>query len=110
MKKILVLAITILAFLAVGSLVVAQDAHGSGKQMILGVAKNTGGPSCSFNSSSMERETFLIPHEFYPRAQEKARLMNLLRQSLLNDAKGIVDVKLEKEIKKLEKKLEREPL
>ena len=42
------------------------------------------------------------------RARLKARLANLLRESLLDDAKGIVNIAREKEIKKLANKLKKE--
>jgi hypothetical protein len=41
------------------------------------------------------------------RAKVKARLVTLLRDSLYDDAKGIVNIAREKEIKKLANKLRR---
>jgi hypothetical protein len=42
------------------------------------------------------------------RAKVKARLVTLLRDSLYDDTKGIVNIAREKEIKKLANKLRRE--
>jgi hypothetical protein len=42
------------------------------------------------------------------RAKLKARLLTLLRDSLFDDAKGIVNIAREKEIRKLANKLGRE--
>jgi hypothetical protein len=46
-----------------------------------------------------------IPQPFAARAKLKARLYNLLRESIFDDAKGLVDMKREKEIKDLASKL-----
>jgi hypothetical protein len=46
-----------------------------------------------------------VPSRFAPRAKLKARLINLLRESLYDDAKGIVNVQREKEIKNIANKL-----
>jgi hypothetical protein len=46
-----------------------------------------------------------VPVQVADRAKVKARLLNLLRDSLYDDAKGIVNIAREKEIKKLASKL-----
>jgi hypothetical protein len=46
-----------------------------------------------------------IPTRFAERAKLKARLLDLLRESLFDDAKGTVDTKRDKEIKDLASKL-----
>jgi hypothetical protein len=46
-----------------------------------------------------------VPAPAAARARIKARLMNLLRESLFDDAKGIVNIAREKEIRKLASKL-----
>jgi NhaP-type Na+/H+ or K+/H+ antiporter len=46
-----------------------------------------------------------VPAPIVERAKIKARLMNLLRESLFDDAKGIVNIAREKEIRKLASKL-----
>ena len=50
-------------------------------------------------------ETLTIPHALYERAKLKARLSTLLHDSLYDDAKGIVNVEREREIKKLANEL-----
>ena len=50
-------------------------------------------------------QTLRIPAPFAERAKIKARLLNLLRESLSDDAKGIVNIAREKEIRKLANKL-----
>jgi hypothetical protein len=46
-----------------------------------------------------------LPARLAPRAKLKARLINLLRESLYDDAKGIVNIQREKEIKNIANKL-----
>lgn len=46
-----------------------------------------------------------IPSRLAPRAKLKARLITLLRESLYDDAKGIVNIQREKEIKNIANKL-----
>jgi hypothetical protein len=53
-------------------------------------------------------EKFVIPGAFAKRAKLKARLANLLRQSLVDDTEGIVNLSREKEIKDLANKLTKE--
>jgi hypothetical protein len=50
-------------------------------------------------------QTLVVPKAAAGRAKLKARLLNLLRESLYDDAKGIVNIAREKEIKKLASKL-----
>lgn len=50
-------------------------------------------------------EVLRVPQDLVQRAKLKLRLMNLLQESLLDDAKGIVNIAREKEIKKLADKL-----
>jgi hypothetical protein len=50
-------------------------------------------------------KTILIPRPLLERAKLKARLATLLHESLYDDAKGIVNIAREKEIKKLANKL-----
>ena len=52
-----------------------------------------------------QSNTLVIPAQVAERAKLKARLLNLLRESLFDDAKGIVNIAREKEIKKLASKL-----
>jgi hypothetical protein len=49
--------------------------------------------------------TFVVPPRLVERARVKARLLVLLRDSLFDDASGIVNIAREKEIKKLANKL-----
>ena len=50
-------------------------------------------------------EKVLISRSFEKRAKLKIRLLNLLRESLYDDSKGIVNVGREKEIEDLARKL-----
>ena len=52
--------------------------------------------------------TIVVPSAVAHRAKLKARLLNLLRDSLFDDAAGIVNIAREKEIKKLANKLKSE--
>ena len=49
--------------------------------------------------------TIVVPRPLLERAKLKARLAALLRESLYDDAKGIVNMPREKEIRKLASKL-----
>lgn len=49
-----------------------------------------------------------VPPPLVERAKLKARLLTLLRESLFDDASGIVNIAREKEIKRLANRLERE--
>lgn len=57
-----------------------------------------------------EPQKLLIPKPFAERAKLKARLYNILRESLLDDAKGILNIAREKEIKDLANKLKNDKL
>jgi hypothetical protein len=54
---------------------------------------------------SQPTHTIYVPRPVAERAKLKARLLNLLRDSLYDDAKGIVNIARENEIKKLANKL-----
>ena len=56
-----------------------------------------------------QSHTIYVPEVAAERARVKARLLNLLRDSLYDDAKGIVNIAREKEIKKLANKLKNSP-
>jgi len=62
--------------------------------------------TCSSQDKQPERVT--VPRPFAKRAKLKARLLNLLHESLYDDSKGIVNVTREKEIVDLAKKLKDE--
>ncbi len=59
----------------------------------------------SAESCSPVARTIQVPRAALERAIVKARLMNLLRESLNDDAKGVVNIAREKEIRKLASKL-----
>jgi len=68
-------------------------------------------PATTFAGSPLtcsESQKLLIPHPFAERAKLKAKLSNLLRESLYDDAKGIVNIAREKEIRELANKLKKE--
>lgn len=52
-----------------------------------------------------QTSTILVPKPLLERAKLKARLATLLYESLYDDAKGIVNIAREKEIRKLANKL-----
>lgn len=54
---------------------------------------------------SQQSHTIYVPTPVAERAKLKARLLNLLRDSLYDDAKGIVNTARESEIRKLANKL-----
>jgi hypothetical protein len=66
------------------------------------------GSSLTCSSSDKQPERVSVPQPFVKRAKLKARLLNLLHQSLYDDSKGIVNVTREKEITDLAKKLKDE--
>lgn len=59
-------------------------------------------------SQTLPAESIQVPQPLVNRAKLKARLVSLLRDSLFDDAKGIVNIAREKEIRKLANKLGRE--
>jgi hypothetical protein len=52
-----------------------------------------------------QSEKIIVPKPVFERDKLRVRLLNLLRESLYDDAKGIVNIAREKEIKKLASKL-----
>ena len=64
----------------------------------------------AFSGSSLtcsEPGKIVVPLRLADRARLKVRLVNLLRLSLFDDAKGVVNVQREKEIKQLANKLKK---
>jgi hypothetical protein len=59
-------------------------------------------------SQSPQSEKLIVPKSVEKRAKLKARLLNLLRESLYDDSKGIVNLEREKEIATLASKLKQE--
>ena len=59
----------------------------------------------SLTCSQTQSHTFVVPAPLLEKARIKARLLVLLRDSLYDDAKGIVNIARENEIKKLANKL-----
>jgi hypothetical protein len=57
---------------------------------------------------SPQQQVLRVPAPVVARAKLKARLITLLRESIFDDAKGIVNIPREKEIKKLADKLKHE--
>ena len=90
------------AFLSVQTMGQAPaDSHPDFKASFLGSAL-----TCSPPDRQPERLT--VPQPLAKRAKLKARLLNLLHESLYDDSKGIVNVTREKEIQNLAKKLKDE--
>jgi len=77
------------------------------------LGQGPGGPEPDFKNAfvgsslacSQQSHTIYVPRPVAERAKVKARLLNLLRDSLYDDAKGIVNIARENEIKKLANKL-----
>lgn len=76
----------------------ARDFHPDSKTSFLGSTL-----TCSQPDKQTER--FSIPQPLIRRAKLKARLLNLLHDSLSDDSKGIVNAAREKEITDLAKRL-----
>ena len=66
------------------------------------------GSALTCTSPDKQPERVTVPQPFAKRAKLKARLLNLLHESLYDDSKGIVNVTREKEISDLAKKLKDE--
>jgi hypothetical protein len=62
-------------------------------------------PFAGTTLSCPQSERLLISRPFAERAKIKARLLDLLRQSLYDDAKGVVNISRDKEIRSLTSKL-----
>lgn len=93
------------AFVLVSVLAGAQDVRELGQQS--GEADFIG-PTSSAGSALMcssAPQVLRVPAPVLGRAKIKARLIMLLRESLFDDAKGIVNIARENEIKKLVSKL-----
>jgi hypothetical protein len=66
----------------------------------------------AFRGSSLtcsQPEVLRVPQNIVQRARLKLRLMDLLQESLLDDAKGVVNIAREKEIRNLAAKLRKDP-
>jgi len=66
------------------------------------------GSNLTCSPAEKQPEKFTVPQSLAKRAKLKARLLNLLHQSLYDDSKGIVNLPREKEIANLAKKLQDE--
>lgn len=60
----------------------------------------------SLNCEKPKLEIITIPAPLVPKAELKARLIQLLRESLEDDSQGKTDLKKEKEIKELARKVQ----
>ncbi|MCU1302232.1 MAG: hypothetical protein JWQ87_2516 [Candidatus Sulfotelmatobacter sp.] len=77
------------------------------------LGQTPGGPEPDFKNAfvgssvacSQPSHTIFVPRLVAERAKIKARLLNLLRDSLYDDARGVVNIARENEIKKLANKL-----
>jgi len=61
--------------------------------------------ACAQQQSTEETHVIHVPQRIADRARVKARLLILLRDSLYDDARGVVNIARENEIKKLANKL-----
>jgi hypothetical protein len=64
--------------------------------------------TCTPQRALTQSHTFVVPQRLLEEARLKARLLILLRDSLYDDANGIINIAREKEIKKLANKLKSE--
>jgi hypothetical protein len=55
-----------------------------------------------------QSHTLIVPPQLVARARVKVKLLTLLRESLYDDARGVVNIAREKEIRKLANKLKNE--
>jgi len=94
----------VLAFLFLAAYTVAQTP----RESLPGIAAPFAGSPLTCSSASPEKERIVVQAAFAAQAKLKSRLINLLHESLHDDAKGIVNIAREKEIKKLASKLKRD--
>jgi hypothetical protein len=92
----------VLLSVALASAVLRTDAKA---QTLPGSRLDLAVPLASDPETCSQTQRLVIPRPLAERAKLKARLLNLLRESLYDDAKGIVNIKREKEIKSLASKL-----
>jgi hypothetical protein len=91
-KKILLLLPVVLASAFVSAQVLGQVSGGSEPDLQTPFVRST--LTCS------QPPTIVVPKPLLEQAKLKARLVTLLRDSLFDDAKGIVNIAREKEIKR----------
>ena len=104
MFKRIVTAAAVVVAAALSVQAVAQDSrdsHPDFKTPFIGSAQTCAQPE-------KKTEKFRIPQFLVKRARLKARLLNLLHDSLTDDSKGIVNPAREKEIVSLARKLKSE--
>ena len=100
-KRNLILLPIILASALAGAQVLGQASGGPEPDIQNAFVGGT--LACSQQSQSPR--TIYVPRPVVERARLKARLLNLLRDSLFDDARGVVNIERENEIKKLANKL-----
>lgn len=105
-----VLVCTLLSLPAVGQLragqVADEPAAAAARATVDSLAEFN--PSLGSALSCVQPQMVQIPRSVAKRAKLKAQLMNVLRESIFDDAKGIVNLAREKQIKELINKLTRE--
>jgi hypothetical protein len=104
-KKTLTWFAASLAFALVSAQAVVQISKDSDLDININSSFGGGTLTCIQQSSTIHVPRPLVLVE---RAKLKARLANLLRESLYDDANGIVNIAQERETKKLANKLRRE--
>lgn len=94
------------------ALLVALASVFAGAQTLESVSGNSRpNQPVSFSWSALkcsQPEVLRVPQDVAQRARVKLRLVSLLQESLFDDAKGIVNIAREKEIKKLADKLKKD--
>jgi hypothetical protein len=101
-KRSFILLPVILASALAGTQVLAQASEGPEPHL-----KNAfvGGSLACSQQPATQQHTIYVPRRIAERARLKAHLLNLLRESLYDDARGVVNIARENEIKKLANKL-----
>jgi hypothetical protein len=95
------LGFTLLSVMLASVLVCAQDMT----QVLREPPLNPNSPLIADTLKCSQTESIVVPGAIAKRAKLKARLLNLLRESLFDDAKGVVNASREREIRKLASQL-----
>ena len=95
---------TLLSVMLTSVLVCAQEMT----QVLRGPPFDPKRPLTAETLEGSQSERIVVPEAMAKRAKLKARLMDLLRESLFDDARGVVNASREKEIRKLANELKNE--
>ena len=96
-KRSFILLSVVLGSALAGAQVLSQVSGGPGSDLKT--------PYVGSALTCSQLSTIVVPRPLLERAKLKARLLTLLHDSLFDDARGIVNIEREKEIRKLANKL-----